>query len=149
MKCVPMNSHDRIVLIPPDQTAATLVDEADFKSLVLNSRLPSLVAFYTPWSRPCQILNLSLDEVIPACAGRAEVVRVNADAHPYLSLWYAIQSIPTLLFFVNGHIRAKIVGAASKEVVLSQLQSFFPGGIPQPPPSSLKNGSKPYEYDDW
>jgi thioredoxin 1 len=144
-----MNSDDRVALIPPDQAATTLVDEANFESLVLNSKLPSLVAFYTPWSRPCQILNSSLDEVIPACAGRAQVVRVNADDHPYLSLWYAIQSIPTLLFFVNGHIRAKMVGAVSKEIVLCQLQSFFPGGSSQPPPSSLRNGSKPYEYDDW
>ena len=81
-----------------------------------------MVAFWAPWSRPCHILDSVLDEVATACAGRVKVAKVNADDNPYLSMWYEIQSIPTLLFFMEGDVRAKIVGTASKEAILAELQ---------------------------
>jgi len=132
-----------------NQNPSVRMDETNFESQVLQSKLPVLVAFYAPWSRPCQILNSSLDQIVPLCAGRAKVVRVNADDHPYLSLRYAIHSIPTLLFFVNGNLRAKIVGAVPGEHILSQLRAFFPGGCSQPLPLGTASGGKPFEFDDW
>jgi thioredoxin 1 len=51
-----------------------------------------------------------------------KIVKVNADDNPDLSLWYEVQSIPTLLYFVDGSIRAKVVGTASKEAILAKLE---------------------------
>jgi hypothetical protein len=34
-----------------------------------------------------------------------------------------VQSIPTLLYFIAGNVRAKIIGTASKEAILSKLES--------------------------
>jgi thioredoxin 1 len=118
------------------QMPAEPFDEIRFEAEVLRSKLPVLVAFYAPWSRPCQIILSSLDEVVAACSGWAKVMRINADDNPILSLSYAVQSIPTLLYFVDGHLRARIVGTASKEAILSQLQPFFPGGISKCSPFS-------------
>ena len=42
------------------------VGEADFRSQVLKSRQPVLVAFLAPWSRPCQVLATVLEEVATA-----------------------------------------------------------------------------------
>lgn len=100
------------------------VGEANFDSEVLKSIVPVVVAFGAPWSHPCQVLDLVLREVVTACAGKAKVVKANADDIPDLSLWYEIQSIPTLLFFVGGKVHARIVGTASKEAILSKLQPF-------------------------
>jgi len=47
---------------------------------------------------------------------------VNADTNLDLSLWYDVQSIPTLFYFVDGNVRAKIVGTATKEAILSKLE---------------------------
>jgi thioredoxin 1 len=105
----------------------TDVGEAEFKSEVLGAKQPVLVAFWAPWSRPCQILGSVLDEVANAYGGKVRVVRVNADDNPDLSLWYEIQSIPTLLYFVNGGLRAKLVGTASKEAILAKFQLVFQG----------------------
>jgi thioredoxin 1 len=73
--------------------------------------------------RPCRILDAVLEEVAAACDGRGKVVRIDADNHPDLSMVWQIQSIPTLLYFVDGDLRARIVGTASKEAILSKLQS--------------------------
>ena len=104
------------------------IGEANFESEVLRWKQPVLVAFSAAWSRPCQILDSVLEEVAVACAGREKVVRINADNNPDLSLVWNIQSIPTLLYFVDGNLRARIVGTASKEAILSKLRSVTDSG---------------------
>ena len=111
-----------------DNRHAAEVSEADFQSEVLRSALPVVVAFWAPWSQPCQILASVLDDVATACAATAKVVKVNADDNPDLSLWYEVQSIPTLLYIVGGKLRAKIVGTVSKEAIISKLHSVLNGG---------------------
>ena len=99
------------------------IGEANFESEVLRWKQPVLVAFSAAWSRPCRILDAVLEEVAAACDGRGKVVKINADNNPDLSLAWEIQSIPALLYFVDGNLRARIVGTASKEAILSKLQS--------------------------
>jgi len=50
------------------------------------------------------------------------VVSVNADDSLDLSLSYDIQSIPTLLYFVEGKLRVQIVGTATKDAILGKLK---------------------------
>ncbi len=97
------------------------VTQAEFASAVLQSSKPVLVVFLAPWSRPCQVLEATLNDVLPACDGRVEIVKINADDQPDLSLWYDIQSVPTLLYFVAGRLQAKVIGTASKEAILAKL----------------------------
>jgi thioredoxin 1 len=103
---------------------AVEIREGDFKAEVLESKQPVLVEFWAPWSQPCKILESVLNEIATACGGKVKIVKVNADDNPDLSLWYEVQSIPTLLYFVDGSIRAKVVGTASKEAILAKLEPF-------------------------
>ena len=104
------------------------IDESNFESEVLKWKQPFLVVFSAVWSRPCRVLDLVLEEVAAACNGHVKVARINADNNPDLSLFWRIQSIPTLLYFVEGNLRARIVGTASKEAILSKLRSVTEGG---------------------
>jgi len=79
---------------------------SNFESEVLNSKKPVLVAFGSPWSHLRRVFEITLNEVATECEGRAKVVKINADDNPDLSLWYDIQFIPTLLYFVGGSVRA-------------------------------------------
>ncbi|HUJ11217.1 MAG TPA: thioredoxin domain-containing protein [Verrucomicrobiae bacterium] len=99
------------------------IDGVNFDLEVLKSKQPVLVAFLTTWSRPCAILAPALDEIASERAGKLKVGRVDADASLDLSLWYDVQSIPTLLYFVDGNVRARVVGTATKEAILSKLES--------------------------
>ena len=106
----------------------TEIGEVNFESEVLRWKQPVLVAFSAAWSRPCRILDSVLEEAAAECAGHVKVVRINADNHPDLSLVWKIQSIPTLLYFIDGSLRARIVGTASKEAILSKLRAVSNGG---------------------
>ena len=97
------------------------IDEPEFEAEVLKSERPVLVNFCASWSQPCRLLAGVLDEVAAECIGRVKVVRVKVDDNPDLGMWYGIQSIPTLLCFVNGEVKVRIVGTASKEAILARL----------------------------
>ena len=101
-----------------------LLREANFEAEVLQSKQPVLAAFWAPWSRPCKVLDPVLQELASTLAGKAKVVRVNADESLGLSLLYDIQSIPTLLYFVEEKPRLRIVGTATKDAILAKLKPF-------------------------
>ena len=71
-----------------------------------------------------------LDEIAGACSGDAKIYKVNVDDNPDLGAIYAVQSIPTLIFFFNGTVRAKIVGMVSPKAILAKLNSLTPGNPP-------------------
>jgi thioredoxin 1 len=101
-----------------------VIPAVDFTAEVLESKQPVLVEFWAPWSRPCQIFDSVLQELSSAYAGKLKVVKVNADDSLDLSLWYDIQSVPTLLLFIGGNPCVRIVGTASKEAILAKLKPF-------------------------
>lgn len=96
--------------------------EPEFGAEVLRSTQPALVGFLAGWSKPCQLLELVLEEVAEACNGQAKVFKVNVDDNPDLGTFFGVQSVPTLIYFVNGHVRAKIVGMASARAILAKLE---------------------------
>lgn len=116
----------------------------DFKSKVLQSKEPVLVAFLAPWSEPCRTARLVLNEVASACAGTVKMVIVKADENPDLGVWYDIHSVPTLLYFVGGSLQAKVIGTASKEAILAKLQPVAHSSGAAPPPGE-KEGNEPHK----
>ncbi len=107
-----------------DGAPIAALTESNFEAEVLPSEQPVVVAFWAPWSRPCQAFEPVLQELASALAGKAKVGKVNADESLGLSLLYDIQSIPTLLCFVEGRPRFRIVGTATKQAILARLKHF-------------------------
>jgi thioredoxin 1 len=108
-----------------EKEALLAISADDFRTEVLDSPQPVLVQFWAPWSQPCRVLESVLRELAVICAGKFKVVKVNADDVLDLSLWYDIQSVPTLLYFVHGQPCLRIIGTATKEAILAKLQRFL------------------------
>jgi len=89
-------------------------DESNFETEVLQSTLPVLVDFWAPWCGPCQMVGPTIDELATEYAGRAKVGKVNVDEAGQLAGQYGIQSIPTVLIFVNGKVVKQMIGAKHK-----------------------------------
>ena len=106
------------------------INEPEFEAQVLSSMQPVLVGFLTGWSKPCLLVEPVLDEVAEACNGNAKIFKVNVDDNPDLGTIYSIQSVPTLVYYFNGAVRAKIVGMASPKAILAKLNSLTPGNPP-------------------
>jgi thioredoxin 1 len=101
------------------------IGETNFEAEVLRSKQPVAVLFTAPWSKACGVILPIVEEVAKACAGKLKVLRVNVDDHLDLGVWYDIQYIPTLLYFVNGEVCVRLVGTASKEAIISKIEPFL------------------------
>ena len=101
------------------------ITSEDFVPEVLAWKKPVLVEFWTPWSRPCQVLDSVLQKLATDCAGKVKVLKVNADACLDLSLVYDIQSVPTLLCFVEGNPNWRVVGTATSAAIKAKLNGLL------------------------
>lgn len=86
----------------------------NFDSVVESTNLPVLVDFYADWCGPCKMMAPVIDSLATEFEGKASIGKCNVDSAPDIAERYQIMSIPTLLFFKNGAVEKKIVGAVSK-----------------------------------
>jgi thioredoxin 1 len=57
-------------------------------------------------------------------AGKAVVGKLDVDSNPQTSMQFGVRNIPTLLFFKNGEVVDKVVGAVGKDVLEKTLQKW-------------------------
>jgi len=100
------------------------INQANFASEVLQSAQPVLVDFWADWCGPCKMLAPALDEIAVELAGRVKVAKANVDANMDLAARYAVQSIPTLLYFSGGELKDRTVGAIGKKAIVSRLEKL-------------------------
>ena len=79
--------------------------------------LPVVVDFWAAWCFPCQILGPALEAEVEKRAGRLELVKVDVDAEPQLSVRYRIQGIPSVKVFRDGEPVNGFVGAYPASVI--------------------------------
>lgn len=101
------------------------LDEGNFDSEVLNSSLPVLVDFWAAWCTPCRVVAPIIGDLSTQFSGRFKFCKVNVDENPALSERYQVMSIPMLLFFKNGQVVDKIVGAAPEPQVRARIEALL------------------------
>jgi thioredoxin 1 len=102
------------------------VTEATFDRIVLQAQLPVVVDFWAGWCPPCKWLDPVVEDLAIEQAGRLLVAKVDADENPGLVRRYGTLSLPSLLVFVDGIERARIIGARPKRRLLTELAEFLP-----------------------
>ena len=94
----------------------------NFEELLQDSKLV-VVDFWATWCGPCRMLSPILDEVEAEMPNDITVVKVNVDDADEIAAQYRIMSIPTLLFFKNGKVVDKTVGAMPKNALIDKIKA--------------------------
>jgi len=103
-----MHSKATTTIAPIEVTDSTFVQE------LLQSPQPVLLDCWAPWCGPCRTIAPVMEELTAVLAGDVKVAKLNVDENPGFASRLGIQSIPTLLFFRNGQILDKMIGATPR-----------------------------------
>src|SRR3954468_18656644 len=97
------------------------VGDADFQATVLASETPVLVDFWAEWCVPCHMVSPVVEEIGRDKGETLSVVKLNIDENPEVTRKYGVMSIPTLIVFVSGEEKARVVGARGKDAILKEI----------------------------
>ena len=101
---------------------AKIATNTSFEELLQSEKLV-IVDFWATWCGPCRMLSPLLDEVEEEMADKIEVVKVNVDDADEIAMRFRIMSIPTLLFFKNGAMVDRSVGAVPKSALVEKINA--------------------------
>lgn len=101
------------------------VSDATFDEEVGASDVPVVVDFWAEWCGPCKMIAPVLEEIAGDKAGSLKVAKLNVDDNPRTAQRFQVMSIPTLLLFKDGEPASRIVGARSKNQIMTEFEQHL------------------------
>lgn len=90
-----------------DRSKVTLVHEKNYEKEVAQSKKPVAILVSATWCQPCQIFKPIYVKVAEECSDLFKFVHIDFDSYPLFVTRYDIQSVPTVLFAIDGKIVEK------------------------------------------
>ncbi|MDD1664664.1 MAG: thioredoxin [Methanomicrobiales archaeon] len=101
-----------------------VLDERQFPAAVRDH--PYLVVdMWAPWCGPCKMVAPVIQDLSAEFAGRITFAKVNTDENQRIAMSYGISAIPTILFFQQGKLVEKVIGAYPKQMLRDRILRSF------------------------
>ena len=100
------------------------ITSENFESLK-NGNLPLVVDFWATWCGPCRMVAPIISELAEKYDGRIVVGKCDVEENEEMAAEFGIRNIPTILFFKNGEIVDKLVGAQPKQKFEEQFEALL------------------------
>ena len=101
---------------------AVEITDSNFQEM-LDSGQPIMVDFWAAWCGPCLAMGPTIEELAKEYDGKFIIGKLDVDNNPEVSQQFGIRNIPTILFFKDGKVVDKQVGAVPKNMLVKKLEA--------------------------
>jgi len=114
-----------VPLVTMATKTAIEITDANFEEVVLKSDKPVMIDFWAQWCGPCLNLAPVVEELAEEFKDQFVIGKMDVDNNSSTPSQFGIRSIPTLLFFKNGQLVDKQIGAVPKPALEKKLNSLL------------------------
>ena len=100
------------------------ITKENFASLKAGN-LPLVVDFWATWCGPCRMIAPIIEELAGTYDGQIVVGKCDVEENDDLAAEFGIRNIPTILFFKNGEIVDKLIGAQPKAKLEEKFKALL------------------------
>lgn len=90
-----------------------------------NGELPLVVDLWATWCGPCRQIAPIVSELAEEFDGKLVVGKCDVEENDDIAMEFGVRNIPTILFFKDGQLVDKFVGAASKATLTEKFQALL------------------------
>ncbi len=100
------------------------ITDGNVKELLATGK-PLVIDFWAPWCGPCRMVAPVVEELAGEYEGQVNIGKLNVDDNTDTPEEYGIRNIPTILFFKDGALVDKQVGAVQKAALKEKIEALL------------------------
>ncbi|MDR3129364.1 MAG: thioredoxin [Tannerellaceae bacterium] len=100
------------------------ITESNFESFLAQGK-PLVLDFWAEWCGPCRMITPVIEELSQVYGDKVIIGKVSVDENDELTNRFGIRNVPTVLFFREGEVVDKIVGAATKDKFVQKIDTLL------------------------
>lgn len=123
--------------VPQGGQTVALIKDGDMSTFMADvieksAATPVLVSFYSSWSENCKKLTPIVEKIVQQAGGAVQMVRIDFEKNQQLAAQMKIQSVPTVVVFVDQRPVDAFAGVKSEAEVKEFIARFAPEMQPSP-----------------
>ena len=104
----------------------TAIDVTDENiNTILASQMPLLLDFSAEWCGPCKMMSPIVELIANELDGKALIGKLDIDQNPTTAARFGVRNFPTFLFFKDGKLVDRVIGAVPKSVLEQKVKSLL------------------------
>lgn len=100
------------------------VIDSNFNDFITRKKY-AIIDCWAAWCMPCRIIAPSIEKIAEEYGDKVAVGKLDVDKNRGIAMRFGIMSIPTVLFFRDGHLVDNIIGAVPKHVLEEKLKQVM------------------------
>lgn len=100
------------------------ITDSNYKDILAGTK-PVVIDFWAPWCGPCKMVAPIIEELSEEFEEQVIIGKCDVDENNDVASEFGIRNIPTVLFFKDGKIVDKQVGAVGKPVFTEKIKNLL------------------------